>query len=99
VTVPNQQNQGFMNNPGIVLTSAGVVIVDPDKETRLKYEQFAKQQIEFIHSLDALQQLPAVTKDGHEITLLGNVEFPEEVFTVIEKQWISRDPTVKHDRF
>lgn len=26
---PNPQNQGFMNNPGIVLTSAGIVIVDP----------------------------------------------------------------------
>ena len=27
--MPNVDNQGFMNNPGIVLTSAGVVIVDP----------------------------------------------------------------------
>jgi glyoxylase-like metal-dependent hydrolase (beta-lactamase superfamily II) len=27
--LPNPKNQGFMNNPGIVLTSNGVVIVDP----------------------------------------------------------------------
>ena len=27
--MPNPENQGFMNNPGFVLTSAGVVIVDP----------------------------------------------------------------------
>ncbi len=26
---PNVENQGFMNNPGIVLTAAGVVVVDP----------------------------------------------------------------------
>ena len=26
---PNPKNKGFMNNPGIVLTTAGVVIVDP----------------------------------------------------------------------
>lgn len=26
---PSVENQGFMNNPGIVMTSAGVVIVDP----------------------------------------------------------------------
>jgi glyoxylase-like metal-dependent hydrolase (beta-lactamase superfamily II) len=26
---PNPENQGFMNNPGIVVTSAGVVIMDP----------------------------------------------------------------------
>lgn len=29
ITVPNPQNQGFMNNPGIVLTTKGAVIVDP----------------------------------------------------------------------
>ena len=27
--MPNPENQGFMNNPGLVLTSAGVVIIDP----------------------------------------------------------------------
>jgi glyoxylase-like metal-dependent hydrolase (beta-lactamase superfamily II) len=27
--MPNVRNQGFMNNPGIVLTSKGIVIVDP----------------------------------------------------------------------
>ena len=29
ITVPNPQNQGFMNNPGIVLVEDGVVIIDP----------------------------------------------------------------------
>jgi glyoxylase-like metal-dependent hydrolase (beta-lactamase superfamily II) len=29
LALPNPENQGFMNNPGIVLTSAGVVIIDP----------------------------------------------------------------------
>ena len=29
VTTPNPENQGFMNNPGIVLTSMGAVIIDP----------------------------------------------------------------------
>ncbi len=27
--VPNEINQGFMNNPGIVMTSQGVVVIDP----------------------------------------------------------------------
>lgn len=26
---PNEQNRGFMNNPGFVITAAGVVVVDP----------------------------------------------------------------------
>ncbi len=29
LTTPNPENQGFMNNPAFVMTSAGVVIVDP----------------------------------------------------------------------
>ena len=29
ITTPNPQNQGFMNNPGIVISTAGVVIIDP----------------------------------------------------------------------
>jgi phosphotransferase system enzyme I (PtsI) len=63
----------------------GVVIVDPDQQTLQDYDRFAKQQVEFIHSLEALQDLPPVTKDGHEITLLGNIEFPEEAETVVGK--------------
>ena len=63
----------------------GVVIVDPDKKTLEELKHFAQQQVEFIHSLDALRDLPAMTKDGHEITLMGNIEFPEEVVTVREK--------------
>lgn len=27
--VPNEANQGFMNNPGIVMTNKGVVVIDP----------------------------------------------------------------------
>lgn len=29
ITTPDKKNQGFMNNPGIVLTSKGAVIIDP----------------------------------------------------------------------
>lgn len=29
LTTPNPENQGFMNNPAFVMTSAGVVVVDP----------------------------------------------------------------------
>ena len=27
--LPNPENKGFMNNPGIVITSAGLVMIDP----------------------------------------------------------------------
>lgn len=69
----------------IVDGTHGTVILDPDQETLKQYEALARQQVEFIHSLDALQQLPAVTTDGHEILLHGNIEFPEEASSVLEK--------------
>jgi len=69
----------------IVDGNRGLVIIDPDEATREEYERFALQQVEFIHSLDALRDLPAITRDGHEITLLGNIEFPEEAQAVLEK--------------
>jgi phosphotransferase system enzyme I (PtsI) len=69
----------------IVDGTRGNVIVDPDEDTLAHYQRLARQQSEFIHSLDALAELPAVTRDGHEITLLGNIEFPEEVNTVRSK--------------
>ncbi len=69
----------------IIDGSRGLVIIDPDEATLEECRLLAQQQVEFIHSLDALQNLPAVTKDGHEITLMGNIEFPEEVETVQAK--------------
>jgi len=69
----------------IIDGNRGVVVIDPDEHTLAEYRQYARQQVEFIDSLDALRDLPAVTSDGHEITLLGNIEFPSEVATVLEK--------------
>ena len=69
----------------IIDGNRGIVVVNPDEKTLAEYEQYARQQVEFIHSLDALRDLPATTLDGHEITLLGNIEFPSEATTVLEK--------------
>ncbi len=69
----------------IIDGTRGVVVIDPDEETIRNYQTYAQQQVEFIHSLDALRDLPAITRDGHEITLLGNIEFPAEAGTVLEK--------------
>ena len=69
----------------IIDGNRGLVVVDPDPETVRNYEDYAHQQIEFLHSLDALKTLPPITRDGHEVSLLGNIEFPGEVATVLEK--------------
>jgi phosphoenolpyruvate-protein phosphotransferase (PTS system enzyme I) len=69
----------------IIDGNRGVVVIDPDPETLRNYERYARQQVEFAHSLDALRDLPAVTRDGHEVTILGNIEFPSEAAAVLAK--------------
>ena len=69
----------------IIDGNRGLVIIDPDSRIIEEYQQYSQQQVEFIHSLDALRDLPPITKDGHEITLLGNIGFPAEASTVLDK--------------
>ena len=71
--------------PLIIDGTRGVVIIEPDKATIEAYEDFARQQSAFIHSLDALRDLPAITRDGHEVRLLGNIEFPADALAILEK--------------
>ena len=69
----------------IIDGNRGIVVIDPDEKTIAEARQHARQQVEFVHELDALRDLPAITTDGHEITLLGNIEFPDETQTVLQK--------------
>jgi len=69
----------------IVDGNRGIVIVNPDQQTIQQYEEYSKEFIELEHKLDAIRQKPAVTRDGIEITLLGNIEFPDEAEVVLEK--------------
>lgn len=57
---------------------AGVLVIDPDKETlaqyRLKQKEFQAKEKE----LKLIARLPAITKDGRTLKLFGNIELPEE---------------------
>ncbi|MBL4591730.1 MAG: phosphoenolpyruvate--protein phosphotransferase [Phycisphaerales bacterium] len=68
----------------IVDGSKGVVILDPDDETLDKYLLRVEQVRQAKISLHELAGLPAATADGTEITLLGNIEFPEEIDLVLD---------------
>lgn len=67
----------------IIDGNRGAVTINPDQEAleQVKQQQEEFQQLE--HDLEALRGLPAVTKDGQRITLMGNIEFPHEVETCI----------------
>jgi len=69
----------------IVDGNRAIVIVNPDEQTIRQYEEYSKEFTELEHRLDAIRQKPAVTRDGVEITLLGNIEFPNEAEVVLEK--------------
>jgi len=69
----------------IVDGNRGIVIVNPDQQTIRQYEDYSREFTDLGHRLDAIRQKPAVTRDGIEITLLGNIEFPNEAEVVLEK--------------
>ncbi len=69
----------------IVDGNRGIVIVNPDQDTIAQYEEYSREFLELEHKFDALRDLPAATRDGIKITLLGNIEFPDEAEEVLER--------------
>jgi phosphotransferase system enzyme I (PtsI) len=63
----------------IVDGNRGVLIIDPDEETREHYIETQQTIGTFLRELSELRDLPAETKDGVRVQLMGNIEFPQEV--------------------
>ncbi len=74
-------------NPGdkLILDGiSGVVIVNPSENQIADYEQRAKSHLTLELKLKEKAKEPAVTLDGTKISVLGNLEFREEVKTVLD---------------
>jgi len=74
-------------NPGdkLILDGiSGVVIVNPTENQISDYEQRAKSHLTLELKLKEKAREPAVTIDGTKISVLGNLEFREEVKTVLD---------------
>ncbi|UCE98629.1 MAG: phosphoenolpyruvate--protein phosphotransferase [Planctomycetota bacterium] len=69
----------------IIDGNRGIVIVNPDSETIHQYKQYSEEFAELEHRLDKIKQKPAIARDGVKITLLGNIEFPNEAELVLQK--------------
>lgn len=67
----------------IVDGSKGVIILDPDEETIERYHQAQLKARQVSLSLHEFAKLPSITADGVPISLLGNIEFAEEIDQVI----------------
>ena len=64
----------------IIDGNRGNVIVRPDEETIKEYQLIEKDFHVFEEKLTSeLKDLPAVTLDGREIMILGNIEFPRDI--------------------
>jgi len=61
----------------------GIVIVNPDDQALEEYNKQERRFTELITELDKLKTLPAVTTDGRTITLAANIEFHDEIPSVI----------------
>jgi phosphotransferase system enzyme I (PtsI) len=69
----------------IVDGNRGILILDPDEETLERYEETRSQIASFEIGLNELRDLPAVTRDGIVIKLMGNIEFPHESSHCLER--------------
>jgi phosphotransferase system enzyme I (PtsI) len=69
----------------IIDGSRGVVIVGPDPEQLTEYREAGRKQEALELDLSRLRDLPAVTKDGHQVSLQANIEFPHEIDDAIER--------------
>ncbi|QQE12224.1 phosphoenolpyruvate--protein phosphotransferase [Planctomycetota bacterium] len=63
----------------VVDGNRGMVVIDPDAAKLMEYRAEAKKMIQQAKILRELHDKPAVTKDGTDISLQANIEFPEEI--------------------
>jgi phosphotransferase system enzyme I (PtsI) len=69
----------------IVDGNRGIVILNPDAETQERYERTRSDLRTFESQLGQLRDLPAETRDGQRILLMGNIEFPQEASHCLER--------------
>jgi phosphotransferase system enzyme I (PtsI) len=66
----------------IVDGKRGALIVAPEKAVIAEYHQHQKDIVQLRRELETLKASPAVTRDGHAISLLANIELPEDIKAV-----------------
>lgn len=61
----------------------GILIVNPDEKAIEEATQLERRFTELETELDKLKELPAETPDGHRVKLAANIEFHDEIPSVI----------------
>ncbi len=68
----------------IVDGNAGVVIIHPTEKTLIEYEERKSQYEAYQAAMTRASHLPTVTADGYELVIMGNIELPEEIVSVLD---------------
>ncbi|HLX61754.1 MAG TPA: phosphoenolpyruvate--protein phosphotransferase, partial [Planctomycetota bacterium] len=68
----------------IIDGNRGIVVIRPDERTLARYRKRQEEIRSHEQALIQEKDLPAVTRDGREIRVMGNIEFPEEVQGAVE---------------
>jgi len=68
----------------IVDGGRGVVIVNPEEKLCKNFFEKQKKYMHYLKELVKFKDIPAETKEGCKIDLLANIEYPEEIITVLE---------------
>jgi phosphoenolpyruvate-protein phosphotransferase (PTS system enzyme I) len=79
LAVPGLLEHAQAGNTVVIDGTDGCVIIDPSVETVREYEARRDALARERRGLSRLRKLPAVTRDGVEITLEGNLELPIEL--------------------
>ncbi len=64
---------------------SGIVIIHPSEQTLLSYEERRIQYEAQMSLLNRQSHLDAVTLDGHRFFVMGNIELPEEIVSVLDR--------------
>ncbi len=62
----------------------GVVVVKPDRKTIARYRKMAKRLAAFGAELAKEKDLPAIAPDGLDYKVFANMEFPEEIDSILD---------------
>jgi len=83
----NQAGKYLKNGDSVILDGEeGLLIIHPNQSTLTQFQKrYSELQI-LEKRLEAIKKLPARTKDGKDIELASNIEFPQEVETIQDLQ-------------
>ncbi|PQP34205.1 phosphoenolpyruvate--protein phosphotransferase, partial [Desulfobacteraceae bacterium SEEP-SAG9] len=76
----------IINNDDIIIVdgTTGIVIVHPTEQTIIEYSERQVRYEGYRAVITRASRFPAVTTDGFRLQVMGNIELPEEVVSVID---------------